>query len=225
MAPCTNSARLNVNGAYYGLYVAEESKDATLVAQFFPGNAGGDLFEGGVDAATNKASPNWTRLKQFGPPRTSPRSHRSSTCQAPCSSGPRRPPINDADGYYGGSHNFYIYDLGAEGYTFIPSDVDTTFEWTAALQPAVVQAAPDLLVGRAKHPAVARPALRRRDERSDLARPLRASGGDADREVEHGRDARTRRRVVGADRDGGRGDPRKWATTADVTRRSPTCAT
>ena len=38
--------------------------------------------------------------------------------------------INDADGYYGGSHNFYIYDLGAAGYTWLPSDVDTTFEWT-----------------------------------------------------------------------------------------------
>ena len=30
--------------------------------------------------------------------------------------------INDADGYYGGSHNFYLYDEGAKGYTWLPSD-------------------------------------------------------------------------------------------------------
>ena len=37
MAPCTNSARLNVNGAYYGLYANEESKDATLVSSVLSG--------------------------------------------------------------------------------------------------------------------------------------------------------------------------------------------
>ena len=130
MAPCTNSARLNVNGAYYGLYAAEESKDATLVAQFFPGNAGGDLFKGGVDAATNKASPNWTRLKQFWAAKDIATIAQIVDLPSTVLEWAAEAAINDADGYYGGSHNFYIYDLGAAGYTFMPSDVDTTFEWT-----------------------------------------------------------------------------------------------
>jgi hypothetical protein len=36
--------------------------------------------------------------------------------------------INDADGIYGGSHNFYIYDAG-NGFVFLPNDTDSTFEW------------------------------------------------------------------------------------------------
>src|SRR4029077_4194083 len=39
--------------------------------------------------------------------------------------------LNDSDGYYGGSHNFYVYDQGAKGYTWLPSDVDSTIEWMA----------------------------------------------------------------------------------------------
>jgi hypothetical protein len=37
--------------------------------------------------------------------------------------------INSADGYYGGNHNFYIYDTGAKGFVFLPNDTDSTFEW------------------------------------------------------------------------------------------------
>jgi hypothetical protein len=37
--------------------------------------------------------------------------------------------LNDADGYWGGGHNFYIYDQGAKGYAWLPSDTDATFDW------------------------------------------------------------------------------------------------
>ena len=37
--------------------------------------------------------------------------------------------LNDADGYYGGNHNFYIYDQGAKGFVFLPNDTDSTFDW------------------------------------------------------------------------------------------------
>ena len=37
--------------------------------------------------------------------------------------------INNADGYYGGNHNFYIYDTGAKGFVFLPNDTDATFDW------------------------------------------------------------------------------------------------
>ena len=29
--------------------------------------------------------------------------------------------LNDSDGYYGGSHNYYIYDQGSPGYVFVPT--------------------------------------------------------------------------------------------------------
>jgi hypothetical protein len=37
--------------------------------------------------------------------------------------------LNDADGYWGGDHNFFIYDQGAKGYVFFPHDLDSTFEY------------------------------------------------------------------------------------------------
>ena len=39
--------------------------------------------------------------------------------------------INDADGYYGGFHNFYLYDQGQQGMVFLPKDTDSTFDWLA----------------------------------------------------------------------------------------------
>ena len=39
--------------------------------------------------------------------------------------------LNDADGYYGGFHNFYLYDQGQKGFVFLPVDTDATFDWLA----------------------------------------------------------------------------------------------
>jgi hypothetical protein len=39
--------------------------------------------------------------------------------------------LNNGDGYYGGSHNFYIYDQGAKGYVWLPTDLDATLDWLA----------------------------------------------------------------------------------------------
>ena len=130
MAPCSNSARLNVNGAYYGLYTAEESKDASLLREFFPGNASGDLFKGGSIAETNKGAPDWAKLRQLWDAKSLAAVEQIVDLPNTVLEWAAEAAINDADGYYGGSHNFYLYDEGAAGYTWLPSDVDTTFEWT-----------------------------------------------------------------------------------------------
>src|SRR5581483_4704742 len=64
-APCANSGRLVINGAYYGLYVVEESIGHHLLKEFFPTNPDGDLWKGGVEAATNKLAPNEARRAAF----------------------------------------------------------------------------------------------------------------------------------------------------------------
>ena len=53
MSPCAASARLDINGSYYGLYVVEEDA-GRIVEQFLPGNADGDLWKGGWSPETNK---------------------------------------------------------------------------------------------------------------------------------------------------------------------------
>ena len=173
MAPCANSARLNVNGAYYGLYVAEDRRAAKLVEEFFPGNAGRRSVQGRLHRRDEQGGAQLGAaaavLGREGHRRDR---SRSSTCRAPCSSGPRRPRINDADGYYGGSHNFYVYDQGASRLHLAAQRRRHDLRMDRAVHAAVVQAAPDLLVGGA---AVPQPPGQhyRRDERSDLAGALR----------------------------------------------------
>ncbi|HEY4184430.1 MAG TPA: CotH kinase family protein [Polyangia bacterium] len=128
-APCSTSVRLDINGAYYGLYTLEQDVGGALVQQFFPQNPDGDLWKGGVQAETNEAAPNDARLAQFKA--ASDLASLAAIVDIPSSltSWAAEAMINDADGYYNGSHNFYLYDQGAAGYVFLPQDTDSSFEW------------------------------------------------------------------------------------------------
>jgi len=128
-APCANNAKLLVNGSYYGLYVSEGTVNASLLKEFFPTNPGGDLLKGGTEVHTNIGSTNWTRVGQL----------RAATNIGALQSIVDLPntvlewaaeaAVNDADGYYGGAHNYYIYDEGAPGYVWLPDHTDSALEW------------------------------------------------------------------------------------------------
>jgi hypothetical protein len=128
-APCANSAKLTINGNYYGLYVTEGSITASLLADFFPGNSAGDLFKGGSEADTNTKTANWPRLQQLKAAKTmadlSPLVDLPNTVLEWAAEAV----VNDADGYYGGSHNYYVYDEGAAGYVWLPDHTDSALEW------------------------------------------------------------------------------------------------
>ena len=79
-AGCAANARVEINGAYYGLFVAEETTSTAGHREFFPGNPDGDLWKAGGPAGDQQ------RGAQLEPPdgvhagrRTSPPSRRSST--------------------------------------------------------------------------------------------------------------------------------------------------
>jgi hypothetical protein len=135
MAPCANSARLNINGAYYGLYVTDPSVGGSLVKEFFPDNPSGDLFDAGWIAHTNKAVPNWARLQQLKDAKDMAAVQAIVDLPSSVLAWAAEAALNDSDGYYGGSHNFYVYDEGAKGYTWVPSDADSTIEWMALFTP------------------------------------------------------------------------------------------
>jgi CotH kinase protein/Putative metal-binding motif len=128
-APCSNSAKVNVNGEYYGLYVAEGGVNQSLLTQFFPGNANGDLFKGGTEAQTNMAGPNWTRLLSLQ--RAADLASLQAVVDLPGTvlEWAAEAVINDADGYYGGAHNYYVYDEGAAGFVWLPDHADSSLEW------------------------------------------------------------------------------------------------
>ncbi|MFL5307319.1 MAG: CotH kinase family protein, partial [Polyangia bacterium] len=129
-AICATSAVLAVNGSLYGVYVVEERIGHHFVKEWFPGNSDGDLFKGGSTAETNETTANWTRLAQFWAAATP--ADLAAIVDLPPSmlSWAAEAMLNDADGFYGGDHNFYLYDEGAnKGYAFFPEDLDSSLDY------------------------------------------------------------------------------------------------
>lgn len=129
-AVCATNAQLMVNGSLYGLFVAEQKIGHEFIKAWFPGNSGGDLFKGGWTPETNKSNPNWTREEQFWAAMTP--AQLTAIVDVPPSllSWAAEAMLNDGDGYYGGDHNFYIYDEGpTQGYVFFPTDLDSSLDY------------------------------------------------------------------------------------------------
>ena len=137
MAPCSNSAMFTVNGSYYGLYVAEGSIATALLKQYYPGNSGGDLFKGGTEAQTDVTTANWTRLQQLLSATDIATLQGLTDLPNTVLEWAAEAVVNDADGYYGGSHNYYVYDEGQSGYVWIPEHTDSALEWLEIFAPSV----------------------------------------------------------------------------------------
>jgi hypothetical protein len=138
MAPCAASGKLYINNSYYGVYVTEETKGDHLIKQFFPTPPVGDFIKGGTTATNNPGMTNTARLRQFQDATDINAVAAIVDIQSSILEWAAEAVLNDADGYYGGGHNFYIYDQGpAAGYVFIPTDVDSSIEWLNIFSPGV----------------------------------------------------------------------------------------
>ena len=65
LAPCSVSGRLEINGAYYGLYAVEQGVGNDVVRQFFPSMPRAISGRAGTQAETNQKSPDYGRLTTF----------------------------------------------------------------------------------------------------------------------------------------------------------------
>ena len=130
-APCTNSATVTVNGALYGLYAAEDGVNKPLLEQFFPNNAGGDLFKGGNEAQTNTATADWTRLQSLQAASDIATLQGLADLPSTVLEWAAEAVVEDADGYYGGAHNYYLYDQGKPGYVWLLDHTDSALEWVS----------------------------------------------------------------------------------------------
>jgi hypothetical protein len=128
-AGCAANAWVEINGSPYGLFVAEENTAKRVIKQFFPDNPGGDLWKGGIQPETNQAMPNWDRQKAFSSATSIADVSAIVDLQSSVVEWAGEALINSGDNYYGGNHNFYIYDQGAKGFVFLPNDTDSTFDY------------------------------------------------------------------------------------------------
>jgi len=128
-AGCAASARVDINGSYYGLYVVEENTAKRVIKEFFPGGPTGDLWKGGVQPETNQVAPNIARQAKLWAATNIASVAAIVDLPSSVAEWAVEALINDADGYYNGNHNFYIYDQGPKGFVFLPNDTDSSFEW------------------------------------------------------------------------------------------------
>ena len=63
---CAANARVEINGSYYGLYVAEENTNKRVLAEFFPNNTGG-LWKAGIQPETQVTLQS-QNLAKYAPP-------------------------------------------------------------------------------------------------------------------------------------------------------------
>ena len=128
-AGCAANARVEINGAYYGLFVAKETTSRRVIAEFFPQHPDGDLWKAGIQPQTNNEAPNWDRQMAFMAAADIAAVSAIVDLDSSVRTWAGEALINSADGYYGGNHNFYIYDTGAKGFVFLPNDMDASFDW------------------------------------------------------------------------------------------------
>ena len=198
-APCANSARVTINGQYYGLYVNEEHIGGGYIKRVFPDAPDGDLFAGGRTPKTNELMPDKAKLAAFWAARDIASMAAVVDMDASIAEWAAEALLNDGDGYWGGGHNFYIYDYAGKGYRWLLDDADATFAWLGRSDVNLI-----LLVGRPNIAAGGGPALPDRDGGSDLARELPRGGPRAARALGRRTPAGMDRHLVGPDRRRGR---------------------
>jgi hypothetical protein len=137
LAPCSNSATVTVNGSFYGLYVAQDGVTKSLLKEFFPGNSTGDLFKGGTEAQTNTTTANWTRLQALHSASDIATLQTLVDLPNTVLEWAAEAVVEDADGYYGGSHNYYVYDEGNAGYVWLLDHTDSALEWVDIFAPSL----------------------------------------------------------------------------------------
>jgi len=127
-AQCANNARLYVNGEYYGLYTNLERLDKEFLQLRFPEADDGDLWKSGRIIKTNEDTFSWERLDALWHVPDLDSLAALADLDASMDEWAAEAVVGDADGYYNGRANFYLYDHPSRGFIWMPHDVDTAID-------------------------------------------------------------------------------------------------
>jgi len=128
-AQCANSARLEINGAYYGLYAALERIDKEFLQRNYGLDDEGDLWESGVTIKTNETHFDAERYDHFEDATDVETLAGLADLPAALREWAGEALIPDVDGYWAGRPNYYVYDHPTRGYVWIPHDLDAAFDY------------------------------------------------------------------------------------------------
>ncbi len=128
-AQCANSARLVINGSYYGFYTHIERQDKEWLQRLYgKTDDNGDLWESGRIIKTNEETFSWDRLDSLWNMTELDTFYDLVDEDASFDEWAGEAVIGDADGYYNGRANFMLYDHPTRGFVWMPSDLDTTMD-------------------------------------------------------------------------------------------------
>jgi hypothetical protein len=135
---CAASAELYINGANYGLYTVQETHGQDYLDRLFPGASHGVLLDAGWAATVNAKAEDMDRVSALWAAHD-PASMRAAGVDLPGSlrAWAAEVLVNDADGYWAGDHNFFIYDHPTRGFLWLSVDLDSAFAWVGAMQPPI----------------------------------------------------------------------------------------
>ena len=126
---CGASARINLNGKYYGLYVAQEDVGKRVLRRIYPEAPKGALWKSGYELESDATPAERTRQIAWEKATTIPAMRSIIDLEQAVYEWAAEIALNNADGYYGGDHNFYIYDHPGKGFQWLPTDLDSTFDY------------------------------------------------------------------------------------------------
>jgi hypothetical protein len=131
-AQCGNSARLTINGEYYGLYTNLERLDKEFLQRTYGDDDEGDLWKGATFIKTNKEDPQWQRLETLWAVTTLDELAAVSDLEEAVRVWAAEAMVSHGDGYYNGRANFFVYDHPTREFVWLPHDLDSAFDFLPA---------------------------------------------------------------------------------------------
>ncbi|HTM22563.1 MAG TPA: CotH kinase family protein [Kofleriaceae bacterium] len=128
-AECSNSARLFINGDYYGLYAALEREDKEFLQRIWPGADEGVLLEAGRDPEANDENMDQSRVDLLWAVQSADDMTAMIDVDQTLREWAGEALVNNFDGYYGGHPNYFVYDHPHNGFTWVPHDLDATWDY------------------------------------------------------------------------------------------------
>jgi hypothetical protein len=129
-AQCANSARVYINGQYYGLYTNAERQDKSFLKRVYGGTDNdGDLWKAGRDIKTNEDTFTWTRISTFWDLEDLAGIDAIVDVETSMLEWVSEALIGDSDGYNQGRPNYYLYDRPSnQQFVWLANDLDTTLD-------------------------------------------------------------------------------------------------
>jgi hypothetical protein len=131
-AQCANSARLTINGEYYGLYTHLERLDKEFLQRLYGDDDEADLWKGGRYIETNEDTVDPARINVLWEATTAAQVEQLVDVEASIAEWAAEAVLPQGDGYYNGRANFFLYDHPDRGFIWLPHDLDSGIDFLAA---------------------------------------------------------------------------------------------